>query len=115
VVIEGESEMSKIRRVHVKIEHPEWLDEAIASVMQSLRLIQAGSVPEVLKGRFLVTDCKRLLRCIYGSELDAIVALRTEALNDVAFWQEVDRMTPEEAKVFFADRLKEASQVSSGT
>jgi hypothetical protein len=97
-----------IRKVHVKVEQPEWLAEAIPSVLQSLRLIQQGSVPEALIGRFILTDCKRLLRSVYGSDLDAVLALRAEALDDVQFWQEVDAMTPEEQNKFFADRIREA-------
>lgn len=54
-----------IRKVHVKIAQPDWLAEAIPDVMRSLQLIQSGKCPEVLKGRFIVTDCKRLLRCVY--------------------------------------------------
>lgn len=96
--------------MYVRIDQPEWLDKAIQSTMLSLRLIQEKKVPEVLKGRFIVTDCKRLLRCIYGSNLDAVVALRTEALEDVAFWQQVDAMTPAEASEFFAARIKETEK-----
>jgi hypothetical protein len=97
-----------LKKVHVKIEQPEWLDKAIPEVLMSLRLIAEGKVPEVLKGRFIVADCKRLLRCVYGSDLDAVLAIRTEVLDDVAFWQEVESMTPEQAKAFFAAREAEA-------
>lgn len=94
----------------IEIEHPEWLPTAFKSMKDSIRLIEGGLLPEVLRGRFLVGNCMHILRCIYGSDLASVVAIRQRVLDDVTFWQKIDAMTPAEQRVYFRELEDAASK-----
>lgn len=90
------------------VAQPEWLEKAVPEAISTLELLRKGHVPQVLTGRFIVTTCMRLLRCVYGSDLETVAALREKVMNDVAFWQKVDAMTKQEQRAYFK-RLEESA------
>lgn len=94
--------------MRIDIQKPEWLDEAMADAYNTLRLMKAGHVPEVLHGQFIVGISMRLLRCVYGSDLNTAVAIRKRALADVEMWQKIDAMTDEELKAYFKEQERSA-------
>lgn len=65
----------------IPVAHPDWLQQAIKDEVQKLRLIGNGTVPDVLVGRFVVVGCRRLLRCVYGSDLEVAAALRQMVID----------------------------------
>lgn len=86
--------------VKIDIEKPEWLEKAIPDAQRTLRLVADGKVPDVLIGRFIVTTCLHLLRCVYGSDIHTAAAIRRKVLEDVEFWQRLDQMTDAEAEQY---------------
>lgn len=67
----------------VEIRHPDWLkdkhensDSALGSAIRSFELSQDGLYPDSIEGWALVTSCMRILRCIYGSDLETAAAIR---------------------------------------
>lgn len=68
----------------IVVQRKEWLAAAIPDAIRSLELIRDGKTPNVLVGRFVVTTARRLLRCVYGSDADAVIALRQMWLDEVA-------------------------------
>jgi hypothetical protein len=66
----------------ITVQEPDWLKLAITDEIRQLNLIQQGKLPDVLLGRFIVTGARRLLRCVYGSDLNAAAALRQMVIDD---------------------------------
>jgi hypothetical protein len=102
--------MREMATVKIEVARPDWLESAIPKVEQSLRLMQMPHFPNALKGMFAVGAAMRLLRCVYGSDLDSAVAIRQRVLDDAEFWQKVDAMSPDERKQFFEDMKNAATK-----
>ncbi len=67
----------------VEVKHRDWLDSAIKDHRKTFDIIESDRLPHVLTGSFVVTMCLRLLRCVYGSDLDSL-----HALNQIIMAQE---------------------------
>ena len=65
---------------YTKVKHPEWIPHC--NIDRTVRLSKAKRIPDSIEGFMLVTACKHLLRCVYGSNLQAAWALLCEALWD---------------------------------
>ncbi len=91
----------------IDIEQPDWLPGAIENMESTIRLMKNRHMPEALKGRFIVTSCMYMLRCVYGSNLATAAAIRSRVLTETEEWQKIDAMTPAEQKAYFASLLKE--------
>ncbi len=74
-----------MRRLHTKIEHPDWMGNVNAEM--TFRLYREGKLPKRIEGWMLVTSCRHALRCIYGSDLKAAWLLLLEAIHDVFTWR----------------------------
>ena len=61
-----------------KIKHPEWLK--FCAIERTYKLYREGNLPASIEGFMLVTPLKHALRCIYGSDLRAALALLRQAL-----------------------------------
>lgn len=89
-VVGGAVAMSFVEEFRTPVAKPEWLAEAVPEAEKLMRLIQAGKVPEVIKGWMVVVMCRRLLRCVYGSDLEATAKLREWVLSEVEREQRED-------------------------
>ena len=63
----------------ITVARPEWLHQAIVDIRAHLLLVEDGRLPESLHGTFVVTSARRLLRCVYGGDFEAALALREMA------------------------------------
>ena len=63
---------------YTKVKHPEWIQHC--NIDSAVRLSKAKRIPESIEGFMLVTACNHLLRCIYGTNLRAALALLSSAL-----------------------------------
>lgn len=93
--------------IGLEVQRPEWLKEALPEVIRALRLIEAGRVPKPLVGYFVRTAAMRLLRSVYGSDLDTAAAIREYVLEQTALWQDLDRMTPAQLKAYEKELMNE--------
>lgn len=66
----------------IPVARQDWLDVAVSEHVRTMKLLRASKVPEVLIGSFVVTMCRRLLRCVYGSDLEAACALRKMVIDE---------------------------------
>ena len=69
------------RGFKIRIAHEEWLTEGLKNAEQTFRLSREGKIPESIKGWMLVTSCMRVLRSIYGSDLDTAIAIRERVID----------------------------------
>jgi hypothetical protein len=67
-----------------KMKHREWVK--FVNIEDVVRLSKANKIPQSIEGFMLQTSCKHLLRCIYGSNLRAALALLGEALWGKIRW-----------------------------
>jgi len=88
--------------IKIEVVRPDWLEQALPEVTKSLKVMQQTNFPPALAGFFAVSAAMRLLRCVYGSDLETAVAIRKKVLDDVEFWQKVDAMSPDERQTFFS-------------
>jgi hypothetical protein len=65
-----------------KVKHRRWIQHC--NIDRVVRLCKQDKIPEVLEGFMLKAGCTHVLRCIYGSNLRAALALLGEALWDKA-------------------------------
>ena len=70
--------------VTIDVQHPDWLKDAVTQHRLTLRLLAESKIPEPLIGWFIVTMCLRFLRCVYGSDVDAVHALTQYVMNKEA-------------------------------
>lgn len=66
------------------VAHPDWLSEACKEAETLFRLVNEGKIPEKILGWMVATKCRRLLRCIYGSDSKALRAGREALKRDAA-------------------------------
>lgn len=65
----------------VKIAEPKWFEEAIKVFETHGNMLLKHDLPESIVGWMTVVVCRRMLRCIYGSDLAALEHL-AEWLNE---------------------------------
>jgi len=65
------------------VAHPEWLKRQIPQHIKTLDLALKGKIPEKLLGFMIVTSCRHMLRCVYGSDLEAVIALKDSLFADL--------------------------------
>jgi hypothetical protein len=63
------------------IQKREWLDEGLKSAIKTFEMVLNGTIPEAIQAWMIVTSCLRVMRAIYGSDLETVVALRSRVLN----------------------------------
>ena len=66
-----------------KILNREWLEDALDDFDRLSRLWRQGRIPEAIEGFMLLTPLRRMLRCIYDSNIAASAALTALALDDL--------------------------------
>jgi hypothetical protein len=66
-----------------EVKHPEWLIQAIADQQRSFQLIVDGKLPQCLVATFAINGCRRMLRCVYGSDFTAAIALLRIAKDEI--------------------------------
>jgi hypothetical protein len=69
----------------------EWVDESVSDVIRSLQLIADKRAPETLLPFFLHTAALRLLRCVYGSDLDTATGVRDHVMRNEQMRMEIER------------------------
>ncbi len=83
--------------------HPEWMDDALEKLQQSIRLHQSGAIPGVIQAWMLVVPIMHVLRCIYGSDRLSIAAIQRHLEENEATIKQVDSHMTE-----FPDGCKES-------
>jgi len=79
----------------VTISQPDWVPSAVKDAIKTLTMIDSGVAPPALNGLFLRTIALRLLRCVYGSDLDTAIGIRDFVLQRVAEDQETEKRIAE--------------------
>lgn len=67
--------------LRIPIAKREWLHDGLVSAERTLRLARTGKIPETLLGWMLETSCLRVLRAVYGSDLETAAAIRKHVLE----------------------------------
>ena len=70
-----------------RIEHPDWLYEAVVRINSSVELYKAGSVPKSIEVFMVRTPLLYALRSIYGSDLSTAWHLLLLALGGRVRWR----------------------------
>lgn len=63
------------------VDKPEWLDDGLRHAIRCFTLALNGRLPDAIKGWMLTTACMRVLRAIYGSDLNTAAAIRERVLQ----------------------------------
>lgn len=86
-----------------EVQRLDWLEKSLPGAIKALQLVKSGKVSAKVLGFFIRTVALRLLRCVYGSDLAASVAIREHALETAALRQKLDSMTPAQVEAYFAE------------
>lgn len=70
---------------------PQWIEQSVEDVIRSLQLIADKRLPDALVPQFLHVSAMRLLRCVYGSDLDTATGVRDHVMRDEQLRMEIDR------------------------
>jgi len=62
--------------LYEKIQLKKPLMDKIPFHVKNLQMILDGKIPERIIPFSIVTTCRHMLRCVYGSDLDATIALK---------------------------------------
>jgi len=73
----------------VEVKHPEALKHHIPRHVKILTRVLDGKIPEVLIGWMVVTSCRHMLRCVYGTDMQAAIALRRASAADMQILIEI--------------------------
>lgn len=71
-----------IEKFRVTVARPDDLRRTAEHGERVMRLLLAGRIPESIRGWMIVNLCRRLLRNVYGSNLEAAAALRAIVLDE---------------------------------
>ena len=65
------------------VAQPTWLKEAVSQSIRTLQLVADGRMPSVIVGWMVVVACRRLLRCVYGTDEAAVSALTAWLMDEI--------------------------------
>jgi hypothetical protein len=82
---------------NIKVKHPDWVKHC--NIDDTVRLYKAGKIPDCIEGFMLVTPCKHLLRCVYGSDLHAALKVDVRFADDNSRQKAEDEMLRKVLKV----------------
>ena len=80
--------MTATEKFKIRMQHEDWLDTAIPSIIQQLELIRDGRWPRVLKGWCVITIALRLLRCVWGDDASTLHGLQHYVIGNLEFSKE---------------------------